>query len=163
MSRPVAAGSRWVLWLLGLVVAVPAVPVRAGDAATEEAATFFETKIRPTLAGTCFPCHGGKKTSAGLRVDSRAALIKGGESGRAIVPGDPDASLLIQAVRHTSGDLKMPPGGRTLGAAEVADLAAWVRNGASWPSQATAASGFSAQRPWAFEPVRQAEPPDDPS
>ncbi len=124
--------------------------------------TFFETKIRPTLAGTCFPCHGGKKTSAGLRVDTRAALLQGGESGAALVPGDPDASLLIRAVRHAGGDLNMPPG-RALSAAEVADLTAWVRAGAPWPSTARAASGFDARRHWAFEPLRPVDPPDDSS
>ena len=160
MSRSVAAGSWWVL--PSLVVAAMVGSVRAGETIAAESETFFETKIRPTLAGTCFPCHGGKKTSAGLRVDTREALVKGGESGRAIVPGDPDASLLIQAVRHANSDLEMPPG-RTLGAAETADLATWVRQGAPWPSRTAAASGFSAERHWAFEPVKQAQPPDDPS
>ncbi len=157
MSRRFAT-ALW--WLSGLLVAVSS--AHAADLDAQQAEIFFETRIRPTLAGTCFPCHGGKKISAGLRVDSRAALLKGGESGRALVPGDPEASLLIQAVRHKSGDLKMPPG-RTLGSAEVADLTTWVRAGAPWPSPAQAESGFVAQRHWAFVPVRRVEPPDDDS
>src|SRR5690349_4580956 len=91
-----------VLVLLGLAVASPS---RA-----EDAETFFERAVRPTLAGTCFPCHGGKKTSGGLRVDSREALVKGGESGPAIVPGDPGKSLLLRAVRHADDVSEMPPG-----------------------------------------------------
>src|SRR5438477_11544691 len=70
---------------------------------------FFEAKIRPVLAGTCFKCHGGQKTSGGLRVDSRAALLKGGEDGPAIVPGDPDASSIVRALRYEDDDLRMPP------------------------------------------------------
>src|SRR5262249_52278324 len=57
-----------------------------------EAETLFELKVRPVLANTCFPCHGGKKVGGKLRVDSRAALLRGGESGPAVVPGDPDRS-----------------------------------------------------------------------
>src|SRR5438445_13217923 len=57
---------------------------------------FFETKVRPVLAERCFRCHGGKKVSHGLRVDSRSALLNGGENGPAIIPGSPDRSLLIQ-------------------------------------------------------------------
>src|SRR5437764_15068891 len=75
----------------------------------DDAETFFETKIRPVLAETCLKCHGGKKVSNGLRVDSRESLLKGGEHGSAIVPGDPDKSLLIQAIRHEHAEIKMPP------------------------------------------------------
>jgi hypothetical protein len=86
---------------------------------------FFETKIRPILANNCYSCHTDSKLS-GLRVDSSEALLKGGDRGPAIVPGDPDKSLLISAVRQTDPDLKMPMGGK-LKDAEVADLAAWVK------------------------------------
>src|SRR6266478_1491510 len=63
--------------------------------------TFFERKIRPILAGTCFKCHGGERTSAKLRVDSREALLKGGRSGPAMTPGDPEKSLLIRVLLPT--------------------------------------------------------------
>src|SRR3954453_11733269 len=90
-----------------LLLALAAVPIRArGD---DPEAT-FETKIRPVLAGTCFACHGGKKTGGGLRVDSRAALLEGGDRGPAIVPGMPEMSLLISALRHDDPELTMPPG-----------------------------------------------------
>jgi hypothetical protein len=130
--------------------------------APPDADTFFELKIRPVLAGTCFKCHGGEKTSHGLRVDSRAALLKGGERGPALVPGDPDKSLLIQAIRHGRDDLKMPPA-RRLPDAVVADFVAWVKNGAAWPAVSVRSSGFEAQRHWAFQPVRRVTPPADPS
>ena len=80
----------------------------AGDpgAASE---SFFELKVRPVLAGTCVKCHGEKKASGGLRLDSREAMLAGGESGPAVVPGDPEGSLLVRAVRHADETLKMPP------------------------------------------------------
>src|SRR5258706_3305808 len=95
---------------------------------------FFETRIRPLLAANCFSCH--TSTHLGdLRLDSRDALLKGGKSGAAIIPGDPDKSLLIQAVRQTNPKLKMPMGGR-LKDTEVDDLVAWVKAGAVWPAAA---------------------------
>ena len=130
---------------------------RAARAEDPEAA--FETRVRPVLAGTCFPCHGGEKTSGGLRVDSREALVKGGDSGPAVVPGDPEASLLIQAVRHTHEDLEMPPG-RRLPDDVTAGLAAWVKEGAVWPV-GRGRAGLRSRRHWAFEPVRAVEPPAD--
>src|SRR5436309_351904 len=67
---------------------------------------FFETKIRPILATECFACHTNSQLG-GLRLDSREAMLRGGQSGPAIVPGDPDKSLLVMAIRQT-GELKMP-------------------------------------------------------
>ena len=87
-------------------------------------AQFFETRIRPILANNCYSCHTDKK-SGGLRVDSRAALLGGGDSGPAIIPGRPDESLLIRAVSHTSPELKMPMGGEKLKDAQIADLRYW--------------------------------------
>src|SRR4030095_6736872 len=71
----------------------------------------FEAKVRPILAANCYDCHGDQQYG-GLRLDSRDAILKGGASGPAVVPGDPDKSLLIQAVRQSSEKLKMPKGGR---------------------------------------------------
>jgi hypothetical protein len=71
---------------------------RAGAAGADESRdTFFELRIRPVLTTVCLPCHGGKKTESGLKVTSREALLRGGDRGPAIVPGDPDQSLLIAA------------------------------------------------------------------
>src|SRR5689334_12963147 len=75
------------LWLV-LVLILPT-SVAIAQSAREADETFFELKVRPILAGRCFTCHGGKKTSQGLRVDSRQALLKGGERGPALVPGRP--------------------------------------------------------------------------
>ena len=99
---------------------------------TPDQATFFETRVRPTLANKCFVCHGTASQQGGLRLDSMAAILKGGDSGPAVVTGDPDKSLLIKAVRQT-GSLKMPQGGK-LAPSEVADLEAWVKMGAPWPT-----------------------------
>jgi hypothetical protein len=92
---------------------------------------FFEMKVRPVLAASCYDCHTDMR-SGGLRLDSREAMLKGGKSGPAVVPGDPEKSLLIQAVRQT-GALKMPKDGK-LTAAEIDGLVEWVKNGAVWPT-----------------------------
>ena len=76
----------------------------AADSATD----FFESNIRPLLIKHCFECHGRSDVESGLRVDSREALLTGGDNGPAILPGRADQSLLIQALRHTH-DIKMPP------------------------------------------------------
>src|SRR3954451_10431913 len=92
-----------------LVVALGPLPALAADPKpTPEAVEFFEKKVRPVLAEQCYSCHGPKKQSASLRLDRKADLLKGGDNGPVIVPGDPDKSPLVLAVRQT-GDLKMPP------------------------------------------------------
>src|SRR6059036_3846036 len=92
---------------------------------------FFEAKIRPVLVESCFKCHGGAKISSGLRVDSRDALLQGGKHGPALVPGQPDKSLLLRALRHSQKDLQMPPG-QKLPAHVVGDFARWIERGAAW-------------------------------
>jgi hypothetical protein len=129
--------------------------------AASEDVDFFENKVRPLLANNCYACHTNSEMG-GLRVDARESLLKGGKSGPALVPGDPEKSLLVQAVRQT-GDLKMPKGGK-LKPAEVAALAEWVKMGAPWP-EATKISPASAspqyvvtpqQRAfWSFQPLSQ--------
>ena len=77
---------------------------------------FFENDVRPVLAKRCYGCHGEQKQKGGLRMDGIGFLKKGGDTGPAIVPGDPDKSLLIEAVRYANSDLQMPPenkGGKT--------------------------------------------------
>src|SRR5262245_15086759 len=115
------------MWLaLAAVPLALQVAVRATQASTPAAqsADYFETKVRPVLASNCYECHTNERMG-GLRVDSREALLKGGRSGPAIVPGDPDKSLLIRAVRQT-GTLKMPKGGQ-LNAEEIEALVQWVK------------------------------------
>ncbi len=126
-----------------------------GAAATSEQVEFFETKIRPVLAESCIKCHGPKKQSSGLRLDSRDALLEGGLNGPSVVPGDPEQSLLVQAVRKTHDDIKMPPK-ETLQGPEVDALAAWVKMGAPWPKdlpKTTAANAAPAANQWALRPV----------
>jgi hypothetical protein len=124
------------------------------------AAPLFGQKIRPVLVGTCLKCHGGKKVRGGLRLETRAGLLRGGEHGPAVVPGAPDKSLLIRALRYAHEDVKMPPG-KPLPAAVVRDFAAWVRAGAPWPEGVVLSAG-RAPGTWAFEPVRPVEPPANP-
>jgi len=92
---------------------------------------FFERRIRPLLSKNCYPCHTGAE-SGGLRVDSRARLLQGGKSGPALVPGEPEKSLLLQAVAW-QGKLKMPPSGK-LAEQDLADLSTWIKDGAAWPA-----------------------------
>src|SRR3954463_2399113 len=88
---------------------------------TSEQERFFEEKVRPLLATNCWDCHGAKKQESGLRLDSRSAVIDGGDSGeRAVVPGDPDRSLLVKAINHV-GEYHMPPK-RKLADEEIAAL-----------------------------------------
>jgi len=110
---------------------VKAVQAQGADTASTE---FFESKIRPILANNCYSCHTDSGLG-GLRLDSRESIIKGGMTGPAIVPGDPDKSLLIKAVRQTDPGLMMPLGGK-LKDSEVESLAAWVKAGAVWPKTA---------------------------
>ena len=91
---------------------------------------FFETKIRPLLSARCFKCHGKEKQNGGLRVDALSTLLKGGESGVALVAGKPEESLLVKAIRWES--FEMPPSGK-LPAAEISLLTRWIAGGAFWP------------------------------
>lgn len=95
-------------------------------------ADFFEKKIRPVLVEHCYECHSGDSKESGLRVDSLAALISGGERGPAIIPGKPNESIFIRAVRHDD-TLQMPPD-RKLPQAVINDLMQWVSDGAVWPN-----------------------------
>ncbi len=141
--------------------------VLLGLAAPLSAATdadFFENKIRPILANNCNACHNATQLG-GLRVDSRDALLKGGTSGPAIIPGDPDKSLLIQAVRQNTEKLKMPKGGK-LKADEIDSLAEWVRSGAPWPESKipVIAKSPDSFRPelrtfWSFLPIHKSAIP----
>ena len=132
-------------------------------AAEDDAETLFETRVRPLLAQTCFRCHGGEKTSHDLRVDSRAALLKGGKSGAAIVPGEPGKSLILSAIEfRDDGEFQMPPEGK-LPAETIAAVTTWIKRGAPWPEAKPGAAAFAPQAHWAYQPVKKFEPPADPS
>ncbi len=144
-----------------------AAPAILGQGLPATSPEFFESKIRPVLANNCFGCHTNTEMG-GLRLDSAEALAKGGKRGASVVAGDPEKSLLIQAVRHADPGLKMPMGNK-LKEAEINDLTAWVKAGAVWPAAAVVASAKSTDgkyviRPesrtfWSFVPLKEVQPP----
>ncbi|MBI4907364.1 MAG: PSD1 domain-containing protein [Acidobacteria bacterium] len=143
-----------------ILLMLPALSSGQNASLTEAQKEFFETRIRPVLAQQCFACHTNSKM-AGLRLDSLQDMLKGGKSGAAIVPGDPDKSLLISAIRQT-GKLAMPKGAVRLTDPQVADLTQWVKDGAFWPVEAparTAAMTASQRRFWAIQPLSNPQPP----
>jgi hypothetical protein len=125
---------------------------------------FFEKNVRPLLVEHCFKCHGNGKTKGGLNLASRDGMLKGGDSGPAIVPGEAAKSLLIQAIRY-EGETQMPPK-QKLPDRAIADLTGWVQRGAAWPTapagedtiRSPGAPISAADRAfWAFRPI--ADPP----
>ncbi|GDY20903.1 xanthan lyase [Verrucomicrobiota bacterium] len=132
-------------------------PAAAPDAAGLE---FFEKRIRPLLAEHCYECHSAeKKTKGGLRLDSRDGWARGGDSGPAVMPGNPDDSPLIKAVRYRDKDFRMPPK-RKLSDEQIADFERWVKLGA--PDPRSGVAGVPAKRTinvaegrkhWAYQPV----------
>lgn len=119
---------------------------------------FFEVKVRPILVQHCYKCHSAEseKVKGGLLLDSRDGLLKGGDSGPALVPGDPDKSRLIVAVRHTDPDLQMPK--EKLPESEIAALEQWVRMGAPDP-RTSAGTIYQRKELWSLKPLKKAEPP----
>ena len=116
------------------------VPLRAQDPGN--GIEFFEKRIRPVLIKRCYPCHSftSKSVKAELFVDSREGLLRGGVSGPAVVPGKPNESLLIHAIRYESEDLGMPPKIKErLSSKQVADFESWVAMGAPDPRKSDAA------------------------
>jgi mono/diheme cytochrome c family protein len=156
----------WALPAL-LLAAVPA-PAAEKEPMPQEV-RFFETKVRPLLADNCFSCHGEKKQKGGLRLDSRAALLAGGDRGPAVEPGLPDKSLLVSAVRYEHEKVKMPPR-QKLTDQQIADLVEWVRMGAPWPGGDKADTSTvrrgefkitdKDRAHWAFQPVTRPAIPD---
>jgi mono/diheme cytochrome c family protein len=128
-------------------------------APSEADVAYFEEHIRPLLAQHCYQCHSirANKRKGGLGLDSRSARARGGESGPAVVPGDPDASLLIRAVRYQDPELQMPPGGR-LPAEAIARLERWVQSGAVDPGEAQVTESDRKDH-WAYQPLSQSPLP----
>ena len=136
---------------------------------TKEQGEFFESKIRPVLADTCYRCHSADagKSKGGLTLDSRDAMLKGGDTGASVVPGDPAKSLFIKAVTYSDPDLQMPPSsaGGKLSDVQIADLTMWVKMGAPVPANATAVktklSGMTdkARGHWSYQPVKNPKVP----
>lgn len=140
----------------------------AGPQPTAAQLEFFEKRVRPILTESCYRCHSAEaeKLKGGLLLDTHEALLKGGETGPAIVPGDPAQSRMIEAVRWENPDLQMPPR-RKLSDTQIADLTEWVRQGAPWPAGPAprpaasdkAAEANRAREHWAFQPVSSQPPP----
>jgi hypothetical protein len=123
---------------------------------------FFETKVRPLLSGQCVECHGPDLASGGLRLDSRDAILRGGESGPALIPGNAEESLLVRALRHDEQEsLRMPPDG-PLDHQAIEDLRHWISLGANWPAAVTGPL-VSNRKHWAFSPLQRVPPPEDPT
>ena len=149
---------------LAFVLALPL--AHAEDAPDAAGVTFFESKVRPLLANRCFSCHGEGKAKGGLRLDSLANALKGGDTGPALLPGKPEESLLVEAVRYAE-DLRMPPKSK-LPAEEIAVLAQWVERGAPWPvapepSSAAKVRPFNLRERaghWSLQPVKDPAPPE---
>lgn len=131
----------------------------AEPALTPAQVKFFETDVRPLLAENCFKCHGPDRQKGSLRLDTRGHMLQGGESGAAIVPGQPEESLLVSAVRYES--FEMPPS-KPLTEGQIQILETWIRQGAFWPGDEgkvpapMAGKAFSDEDLtwWSFQPVR---------
>ena len=102
-------------------------------ASAQSSDDFFETRVRPVLAQKCAECHSDQRRRGGLKVSTLDDLLRGGRAGPAIIPGDPDNSLLIQVVRHEIDELEMPQDADPLTAREIAGLAEWIAMDAPWP------------------------------
>src|SRR5579884_1414937 len=136
-------------------------PVVKDAPPTADQVAFFEKKIRPVLADSCFSCHSKEsgKSKGGLLLDTRDAVLKGGANGPALVPGEPNKSLLIKALRYHNENLHMPPKGK-LPDAVIADFEQWVRMGAPDPRTGGAVARHDidiekGRRFWAFQPPRK--------
>jgi len=138
----------------------------AEDDAQRAAMKFFESEVRPVLVNRCYECHGEKKQKGSLRMDNIAYINKGGDSGPALVAGDPDKSLLIEAIRYEDPDFEMPPK-KKLPDKEIAILEKWVKLGAPWPENeanrvAVDEFGFTEKdrKFWSFQPLTKPTPPE---
>lgn len=129
------------------------------DRFSKEQIEFFEKRVRPVLAANCFRCHGAKTQEAGLRLDSRASVLKGSDGGPVVKPGQPAESVLLRAISYES-DLQMPPKG-VLPPNSIAALFQWVRMGLPWPADQVKARHDDGPEHWAFQPVSSPELPQN--
>ena len=161
---------------LTFVLATLAMPaVRGAEVSPDEQVNFFERKIRPVLAEKCYDCHSNqsKKLRGGLKLDSKEATLRGGNTGPAVVPGNVGESLIISAIKWSDKDMQMPPK-QQLPADVIADFEQWVRMGAPDPraTDVVADAGRAAaswkrkeidieegRKYWAFQPPQEQTPP----
>ena len=152
MPSPFQFATRAGVLLLGLMVSSPT----TAQQLTREQSDFFENRIRPIFVNNCYKCHSQQapKLKGGLSLETRDGWSKGGDNGPVVVPGDPEKSVLIKAVRYTNQDLQMPPKGQKLSDAKIADLEAWVKMGAPDPRVGSAlAANKSPRDHWSFKPI----------
>ena len=154
--------------IVSVLGALALVGVRSASLAAET--DFFEQKIRPVLVENCYKCHSVEsgKSKGGLLLDSRQASLRGGDTGAAVVPGEPSASLLLTAISHRDPDLEMPPKKDRLPKSVIDDFEKWIRDGAVDPRDENEVGKLSEQPPvdiqtgrkfWSFQaPVEPALP-----
>ena len=139
------------------LMTVTMTPWLGGNLLSAEEPVDYRTQIKPVLRERCFACHGALKQEAGLRLDSAALAIKGGESGAAIKPGDVDASLLLKRVKETDESKRMPPEGEPLKAEQISALRNWIAQNAQAPADEQPER--DPRDHWAFKtPVRPVVP-----
>ncbi len=131
-------------------------------AITPQETEFFEKEVRPVLVEQCYKCHGPDKQKGALRMDSRAAILKGTDDGPIVVPGKPDDSEFIKSIKHI-GDSKMPEKADKLPDAQIAALEQWVKMGMPWPDgdgpAKPSASMEVAKTHWSLQPIKNPAPP----
>jgi hypothetical protein len=153
--------------LLAASIALSASATAATPEPTPEQIKFFEEKVRPILAENCYKCHGSEQQKGKLRLDLREAALAGGEDGPVIVPGKPESSVLVEAIKWES--FEMPPSGK-LNEQQIATLTEWIRLGAPMPKDHGGGSGVSLRATrgvitdedrqwWAFQPISHSVPP----
>jgi uncharacterized protein DUF1549/uncharacterized protein DUF1553/cytochrome c len=137
----------------------------AGDDASRSAMKFFENEVRPVLVKRCFECHSKTKQKGGLRVDNIGYLKSGGDTGPALIPGQPEKSAMVEAIHYANADFQMPPKSK-LPDAEIAVLEKWIKLGAPWPEDSAAKvvvteGGFTEEERnyWFFKPVAKVNAP----
>ena len=134
--------------------------------------SFFESKIRPVLSEKCYDCHSarGDKIKGGLRLDHIDLILEGGDTGPALVRGNPDDSLMVEAIRYQESDFQMPPKGK-LTDSQIGDIETWIKNGAFWPvepipelSSSKKRSVFNIEKRrkehWCWQPISPPTIPD---
>ncbi len=153
----------WVMTLLCALICPARPPAASAEKPGAQGVEFFERKVRPIFVEHCTKCHStSEKSKGGLTLDTRAGLLKGGDSGPVLVHGDPDKSRLIQAVRYKNRDLQMPPN-NPLSPSQVSDLEKWVKMGAPDPRTTTVTVSVAGgkrvidmeegRKFWAFQPL----------
>jgi hypothetical protein len=155
------------LLVMGSLTVTLGSPQNTPAVISEQGLELFEKRVRPLLIEKCQPCHGEKQQMGQLRLDSRAAMLKGGERGKVVLPNAPEKSLLIAAISYHTPSLQMPPKGR-LSEMEIAVLTEWVKQGAQWTPTQNPKTTLSNEagidlkaraQYWSFRPIKKVTPP----